>query len=250
MFHRPRSLPFATSTCVAVAVLATGLPAAKAIADYHPAMTASPATAASTDGPPGALTEGDVGDNVHDLQARLRALRYDVGAVNGWFGSDTAHAVTAFQKAQGLPPTSVVDDATSAALAHPRQPLARHRSPGAAIEVDLTRQVLLLVVDGHVDRILDTSTGSGARYIDSTGRVARAITPRGHFHVLTVDFGWVLAPLGRLYDPASFTATGIAVHGADVVPPKPASHGCARVTVAAMRRLFLQLTLGMPVWVY
>ena len=34
------------------------------------------------------------------------------------------------------------------------------------------------------------------------------------------------------------------------VPYYPASHGCIRITVSAMNRLFSMLTIGMPVFVY
>jgi lipoprotein-anchoring transpeptidase ErfK/SrfK len=34
------------------------------------------------------------------------------------------------------------------------------------------------------------------------------------------------------------------------VPFTPASHGCIRITVPAMNRLFDLLTIGLPVYVY
>ena len=40
--------------------------------------------------------------------------------------------------------------------------------------------------------------------------------------------------LGALYRPRYFHHDGIAVHGYRSVPPYPASHGCVRVTEAAM----------------
>ena len=45
--------------------------------------------------------------------------------------------------------------------------------------------------------------------------------------------GWRHAPLGLLWRPKYFNG-GIAVHGANSVPPYPASHGCARLSIAAM----------------
>jgi hypothetical protein len=41
-------------------------------------------------------------------------------------------------------------------------------------------------------------------------------------------------PLGDLYRPKYFNRQGIAVHGYANVPPYPASHGCVRVSLAAM----------------
>ena len=45
--------------------------------------------------------------------------------------------------------------------------------------------------------------------------------------------GYRHAPLGTLYRPKYFYH-GIAFHGYPSVPPEPASHGCVRVTNAAM----------------
>ncbi|HWS33270.1 MAG TPA: L,D-transpeptidase [Actinoplanes sp.] len=63
--------------------------------------------------------------------------------------------------------------------------------------------------------------------------------------------GWRDAPLGLLWRPKYFNG-GIAVHGAPSVPPYPASHGCARVSIAAMTWLWKNdaLPLKTTVWVY
>jgi lipoprotein-anchoring transpeptidase ErfK/SrfK len=44
---------------------------------------------------------------------------------------------------------------------------------------------------------------------------------------------------------------GYAVHGYASVPPNsPASHGCVRLTMASMNRLYPRLPVGTPVLVY
>jgi lipoprotein-anchoring transpeptidase ErfK/SrfK len=43
---------------------------------------------------------------------------------------------------------------------------------------------------------------------------------------------------------------GYAIHGSTSVPSYPASHGCVRVTLPAMNRLWSSLRIGMPVHVY
>ncbi|TCJ93393.1 UNVERIFIED_ORG: peptidoglycan hydrolase-like protein with peptidoglycan-binding domain [Anoxybacillus amylolyticus] len=48
------------------------------------------------------LREGDRGQAVKDLQAKLQRLGYNVGAVDGIYGKQTAEAVKSFQKAHGL----------------------------------------------------------------------------------------------------------------------------------------------------
>jgi cell wall hydrolase len=50
------------------------------------------------------------------------------------------------------------------------------------VEVNLARQVICYVRNGKIQRIIDSSTGSGAWYY-SQGRRARAITPTGRFGI-------------------------------------------------------------------
>ena len=47
------------------------------------------------------------GDDVADLQRLLGELGFDAGRVDGFFGPDTAHAVTEFQRNAGLPTDGV-----------------------------------------------------------------------------------------------------------------------------------------------
>jgi lipoprotein-anchoring transpeptidase ErfK/SrfK len=43
---------------------------------------------------------------------------------------------------------------------------------------------------------------------------------------------------------------GYAVHGMTSVPAYPASHGCVRMTVPTMDRMWSSLSVGMPVAIY
>lgn len=197
------------------------------------------------------LRSGMHGADVTTLQNRLKALHYDVGSVSGTFGFDTAHAVVAFEKVQGLHRDGVVGRNVWKALAAPRVPHLRHPLRGAAaIEVDLTRQVLYYAVNGSIRRILDASTGGGYYYVGSDGTTQRAITPTGHFSIKYKVNRWVTAKLGVLYRPAYFNYSGYAIHGEPEVPSYPASHGCVRITVPAMDRIYSRLTDGMSVWIY
>lgn len=58
--------------------------------------------------------------------------------------------------------------------------------------------------------------------------------------------------LGRLYRPKCFHGDGIAVRGSSSVPPYPASHGCVRVTNAAIDHIWENelAPTGTDVWVY
>src|SRR2546423_360627 len=63
--------------------------------------------------------------------------------------------------------------------------------------------------------------------------------------------GYDPGPLGVLSRQKYFNG-GVAVHGFPDVPPYPASHGCVRVTDAAMDWLWAtgRTPVGRPVWVY
>ena len=197
---------------------------------------------------PAALEPGATGPFVEALQERLAALRFDVGPRDGTFGDDTSHAVVAFQTVNGLPRDGTVTRATWEAMARPVIPAARNRSSGETIEVDLTRQVLYLVRDGRIVRIVDASTGGG--YAFTTKGVQKvAITVTGEFRIYWKIEGWYQSSLGPMYR-SSFYYRGFAIHGYGSVPPYPASHGCVRVTFAAVDRLWPHLFEGMPVSVY
>jgi len=112
-------------------------------------------------------------------------------------------------------------------------------------------QVLYVVRGGSVVWAFNTSTGSGAVY-SSRGRRAIARTPEGVFSLQRQVNGFDTSPLGVLYRPKYFTAAGHAIHGYPSVPPFPASHGCVRVSNAAMDFLWSSglAPLGLMVWVH
>jgi len=228
--------------------LLTAAPAAVASAGSPPAVTARTTAAAAAAQQP-LLRLGSRGTAVVTLQQRLAALHYfDVGTADGVFGQNTYHAVIAFQKVQGLARDGVVGPATRARLARPHVPAPRYRLAAASLEVNLARQVIYYIRNGTIQRIIDASTGSGAWYY-SQGRWARAITPTGRFHIYSRYNGWQAGPLGSLYRPNYFHG-GYAVHGMTSVPAYPASHGCVRMTVPTMDRMWSSLWTGMPVAIY
>jgi len=195
------------------------------------------------------LRPGARGSAVVTLQKRLVALHYfDVSVADGVFGQNTYHAVVAFQKVQGLGRDGIVGPATWAKLARPYVPAPRYRLATASLEVNLARQVLYYVRNGAIQRIIDASTGSGKWYY-SQGRWAKAVTPTGRFKIYSRYNGWQSGPLGSLYRPNYFYG-GYAVHGMTSVPAYPASHGCVRMTVPTMNRMWSTLRIGMPVAIY
>ncbi len=194
------------------------------------------------------LRLGDHGAAVLALQRRLAALGYEVRKPDGELGSETSHAVVAFQKVNRLERDGVAGPKTMKALAGPRRPSPRQHGSGLHIEADLTLQVVYVVSDGRIEQILDASSGSGQQYVVD-GDVRIAHTPEGSFRVERKINGWHRSVLGLLYRPAFFVG-GYALHGAPNVPPFPASHGCIRITTTAMDGLYDRLAFGTPVLVY
>ena len=242
-----RRIIVALSVVLFPLVMVTTAAAASAVSPPGATTATAAATAAATQP---VLRLGSHGSAVKALQQRLIALHYfDVAAADGVFGQNTYHAVVAFQKVQGLTRDGVVGPATWAKLAKPYVPAPRYRLATASLEVNLPRQVIYYVRNSTIQRIIDASTGSGAWYY-SQGRSARAITPTGRFHIYwRYPGGWQPGPLGSMYRPNYFYG-GYAVHGMTSVPTYPASHGCVRMTVPAMDRMWSSLWAGMPVAIY
>jgi lipoprotein-anchoring transpeptidase ErfK/SrfK len=181
--------------------------------------TTSTSTTTTVPEPEG-LRSGVEGPEVLALQQRLTELGYWLGTADATYGSLTVQAVMAFQKANGLSRDGIAGPATLAALATASRPAPSVLADG--IEIDLERQLLFVVRGGQVLYALNTSTGtSGWR------------TPPGDFTVVREVDGMRHAPLGDLWRPKYFNG-GIAIHGATSIPAQPASHGCARLSFAAM----------------
>jgi peptidoglycan hydrolase-like protein with peptidoglycan-binding domain len=176
------------------------------------------------------LRPGAEGPEVQALQERLSELGYWLGTPDGKFGALTTQAVYAVQGAAGLGRDGVVGPATRKAL--DRGAMPRVASKGDAVEIDISAGTISFVRGGVPWRVLHTSTGNGAQY-KSGDSMAIARTPRGTFSVQRRIDGVRVAPLGRLYRPIYFYR-GYAVHGSGSIPAYPASHGCARVSNAAI----------------
>ncbi|WP_017579327.1 L,D-transpeptidase family protein [Nocardiopsis valliformis] len=241
----PRS-PFArntvrttTLTLGAACALAVGSPLLAAPAHAVPA----PAPAAAVSSPTTVevtsdLRTGDTGAQVSALQEQLSALGYWIDGVDGHFGLHTEHAVLALQKAAGIDRDGIVGPDTRAALSAGTVPSATTEA-GSVVEIDLERQLLLVVTGGEVQSVIHTSTGSGQPYEGSDGSERIATTPTGEYAVFRDVDAWDPGPYGALYRPKYFNG-GIAVHGYPSVPAQPASKGCARVSLAAMDWLWEQ----------
>src|ERR1700722_4507245 len=211
-----------------VPVMAVAVPTAASARTPLTARTA-PVARMPPAAPGRALQPGMSGAAVKALQRRLAALKYYPGSIDGRFGTNTLEAVWAFYEVQGLPAHDYVSSAMKRALAHPRAPRVLVKHGGAnRIEVSLSREVLVLYHNNHVELISHVSTG-GHYYYCSNGGCAVAITPTGNFKTVVFMPGWVQVPLGEMFNPVFFIGTAFAIHGDTDVPLAPVSHGCVRI---------------------
>ena len=151
------------------------------------------------------LSSGSNSVYVKLLEKRLRMLNYKVPQPNNSFDYRTSDNIIAFNKVQGRSRVGYVTESTWRALASPKIPKPRFSWPKYHIEVDQTRQVLMMVKDGKVTAVLHTSTGAGGATRDGTflvegGRIRLVHTP--------VWYVALYEPMLRMLDEM------IPVHGA------------------------------------
>lgn len=244
------TLVLVTSCAVsAEAGVAPTPPPTSVVAPTAPA-EAPAVVAPATSAPATTLRRGDAGPEVLALQQRLDALGYWLGTPDGSFGGLTEQAVFALQGVAGLTRDGAVGPSTRDALDAGALPAVRSEQ-GAVSEIDRGAGVISFVRDGEVQLVVHTSTGTFDAYRHD-GRRLLADTPEGTFAVTWSFDGWREGDLGRLYRPRYFHPDGIAVHGYPSVPAYPASHGCARVTGAAMDMIWTRdlMPRGSTVRVY
>ena len=173
-----------------------------------------------------------------NAQKRLIELGYLVaGDADGRFGPTTSEGILAFQKFERLARTSVLDSATTAALADAARPTPLTRGgTGKRAEIILDRQVALLIKDDSVVRTIAVSTGKPS-----------TPTPPGRYRVYAKIPRWWSTPFREWLPWALPFVGGIAFHEFGVVPTYPASHGCVRQPFAVARWTFDFAYVGMPV---
>ena len=184
------------------------------------------------------LRVGSQGADVRALHARLRTLRFRVPGLFTYFSFRTFDSVVAFQKTFGLSRTGVVGAQTWNTLGRVRVVRPRYSRPSLHIEVDKSRQILMIVRRGVVSAVIPISSGA-------TGN-----TPVGAFRIL-----WKAPATGTwlgsaiLYRTMTFHGN-FAIHGYYSVPVYPASHGCVRVPMWLANWLYVQSPVGERVYVY
>jgi len=220
--------------CAAVALAGCGLQASAAPTTSLPAptTTVSPETIQASGQRSGPATVA--------AQKKLLQLGFWLSATDGRFEDTTRQAVMAFQKYYRLKPTGSISAGTAYLLAQVSTPATAFTREGTLAEVDKQRQLLFLVQEGKTIAVLNASTGDDREYeepdANTPGVIIRgvALTPEGTFAIdRERPDGWWIGDLGQIYRPKYFIG-GVAIHGSTSVPAYPASHGCVRVSVAAM----------------
>jgi peptidoglycan hydrolase-like protein with peptidoglycan-binding domain len=204
------------------------------------------------------LKQGLAGDDVKMLQERLGDLGFDPGPADGIFGTLTTQSVWAFEKLVLKTPRTEATGAVTTnswdLLRDPELIIAPRRSTNGQAdhtEVYLPEQVLIVfhqdkpALISHMSSGEINADGSPKEYCetatydtDAQGReleepvtkevCALSKTPGGVFTYDRQVTGKRVSPLGGMWDPVYFNY-GIAVHGAENVPNRPASHGCVRL---------------------
>jgi hypothetical protein len=196
-----------------------------------------PQQVAAVEGYP-SLSSGDEGPLVLFVESRLAELHYCPGPIDGVYDYRTGDAVLAFAKAEKLTRDKTVGPQVWSRIFSAQTPTPHLTKDGYRVEVDLTRQLLFMIDDNEVWKIVHVSTG-------------RKGTRTGSFHIGTKQTGWVECETvdGKMYYPSYFVSL-TAVHGYESVPAWPASHGCVRIPVWMTVELFYQLPKGTPIDVY
>jgi L,D-transpeptidase-like protein/putative peptidoglycan binding protein len=190
-----------------------------------------------------ALTRAEI----TEAERRLAELGYWTGAVDGRLDEGTAAALIAFQKWEGREITGKLTLPELEAIRNGVSPKARDVGY-EHVEVDVDRQVLMLVNEEGAVKVLPVSTGSDKQFMDQ-GQMSVAYTPRGRFVVYDKTYGWENGDLGSVYY-ANYITGGVAIHGYLSVPTTPASHGCIRIPMFAAREVSRLLPVGTIVLVY
>jgi len=228
-----RTLRLATLVAAVLAPLAFGSAAvADPLIDLTGLLKPQPPAAAVPAAAPAAPTPLQV-------EERLAGLRFDAGPVDGVFDEATGDAVMAFQKAFGMERTGQLTDSVSNAIMATAAPPPPLQPGGGAnrVEVDLTRQILMVYEGDALSLVLPVSSGT-----------AETPTPTGAYRIYRQASGWETSRLGRLYNSQYFVG-GYAIHGSLSVPAHPASHGCVRIPMRAAEWLPDHVGIGTPVYV-
>jgi peptidoglycan hydrolase-like protein with peptidoglycan-binding domain len=111
------------------------------------------------------LKKGSQDPAVRDLQEALRALGYDLGAVDGVFGANTENSVKQFQQAREIPVDGVVGRVTWINIdeADQSHPVLKIGSTGLPVRRLQSRMSAVGVDTGGVDGRFGTKTEAAVK---------------------------------------------------------------------------------------
>jgi hypothetical protein len=146
------------------------------------------------------------------------------------FDSATARAVLAFRKVNRMSWNSKATGKMFKKLAKGGGGYrVKHPGSGKHVELDISRQVLVLAKGGKTKEIYHTSTGAAA-----------TPTPTGTWRFYRKEAGY--NNLEMYY--SVYWNRGYATHGYKSVPNYPASHGCARNPIPDSKHIYNWIDLG------
>ncbi|TSA53911.1 MAG: murein L,D-transpeptidase [Actinobacteria bacterium] len=217
------------------------------------------------------LKPGMKGEDVLRVQQRLAVLHFDPGPQDGEFGQNTVQAVWAFEKlVMGTPRAAATGEVTPSTWAIMQSDIQvkprRDADTQTHVEIYLPEQVLIVFKQGVPLVITHISTGSNEKWCEEVaispgedgnntaveikrGICGEAITPPGIFYFYNRRLGMRESKLGTMYNPVYFNYN-IAIHGAILVPLKPASHGCVRIPMSVARYFQAIVAYGDRVYVF
>ena len=169
------------------------------------------------------LRRGARGEAVRILNRALDDLGF-VTASGARYSYRTARAVLAYRKTNNMARTTNATSGIFKRLAAGKGGFKlKDPGKGKQIEVDISRQVMALAVDGKVRRTYHVSTGAAA-----------TPTVRGKWTFYRRHPGY--NAIGMFW--SSFWVRGYAIHGYKSVPTHPASHGCVRTHLGEAKSIY------------
>ncbi len=142
----------------------------------------------------------------------------------------------AFRKTNGMKRTFNANAGIFKKLANGRGGFhLKYPGAGKHVEVDISRQVMVLANNRKPQHTIPVSTGAPA-----------TPTIRGHFRFYSRQAGFNSS--GMYY--SVYFRGGYATHGYHSVPTYPASHGCVRNPIPLSVFIYDWVRLGMSIYVY
>ncbi|MFD4325523.1 peptidoglycan-binding protein [Nocardioides sp. NPDC058538] len=258
----PAAAPGPEATASPAAGSSSASPSASPSATPTPSPSAKPKPEpkpSPTSGPR-LFGKGDSGDDVRDLQARLKQIGWFNAGVTGFYGNVTTEAVSGFQGKRGIAVTGFVDQTTLDRLhAMTREPteaeLTNAPPPvpsgkldprcltGRVMCIDKSTSVLRWVVGGTVQMSVEVRFGS-----------QELPTREGQFSVFAKSRDHVSSIYKTPMPFAMFFSGGQAVHYSPDFAANGyngASHGCVNVRdYGAITSLYDQVNIGDGVVIY